>query len=70
MCQPAEVSPLPTTRLMLPDVPFVAAPERTVIEPLFPLVVAPVVNANAPDTPSVPAFAVLILNEPLEVAVP
>lgn len=63
--------PLPTTTLMLPAEPSVADPVRNVIMPLLPLKTeSPVVTERELDIPSEPAFEVLILKEPLDVALP
>jgi hypothetical protein len=69
---PTALVPWPTTTLILPAIPSdMADPVRRVIIPLLPSSTAlPVENASAPVTPAVPPIAVLILNDPLDVAVP
>ena len=67
---PVELFPLPTTILMLPPAPEVAAPVRKVIMPLLPFDVVPEVKDNEPLTPLAPALAVRTLNTPLDVARP
>ena len=66
----ADVSPLPTITLILPDVPLVAVPERITNEPVDPLEDVPVFKAKLPDTPSDPASELKTVNAPLELAVP
>jgi hypothetical protein len=56
--------------LMLPPAPLIADPVLNVIIPLLPLLELPEVNESEPETPLVPASAVLMLNTPLEFARP
>ena len=67
---PAPIVPAPTSTLMLPPAPLVATPVFNTMPPLLPLLVVPERNERAPLTPFVPAFDVLTLNAPLEVARP
>ena len=64
------MSPLPTTTLILPLVPDTASPVRIDTEPLLPLLLRPVFRETLPLVPSSPALAVVMLNEPLLVALP
>jgi hypothetical protein len=67
---PADNFPLPTTMLTLPPAPLVADPVRRVIIPLLaPVTTFPVIRERDPDAPD-GASAVLMLNDPLDVAEP
>ena len=50
--------------------PRVAAPLPIEIEPLVPELLVPELNTNTPLTPVAPAFALLIVIEPLVLAIP
>ena len=52
---------------MLPPAPDVDAPEEIAIAPLLPEDARPVLNANEPLVPPVPAPSVFNVNDPLDV---
>ena len=62
---PDDVSPLPTPILILPDVPDVADPVLTTIEPELPLDECPDFNDTLPLIPFEPASDVSTVNAPL-----
>jgi hypothetical protein len=70
MLPPLPTVPEPTDRAMAPPAPPVAAPEDSVSDPELPAEVVPVENTRFPLTPLVPAFGVISLTCPLEVAEP
>jgi hypothetical protein len=61
---------VPTDINIEPDLPLVACPVSIVILPEAPSLVVPDWNVSDPLTPFVPAFTVLIMTPPLEVAAP
>jgi hypothetical protein len=62
--------PLPTDKITAPPRPAVDAPEPIQIEPLFPLLLVPVLKKSAPLTPFSPVFKLRITTAPLDEAVP
>ena len=63
---PSFISPEPTIKLILPDVPSTAAPLDKVILPEVPPLEIPVRIFTSPLTPDEPAFAVTIWALPVE----
>jgi hypothetical protein len=67
---PDPVLPVPDAISTLPETPFVAEPEDSLIEPEEPAVEDPVTNDMAPLTPAEPPAAVLTTTAPLDLVVP
>jgi hypothetical protein len=65
MRAPADVSPLPTVTLIVPDVPDVDEPVRRTIDPVLPLDEVPDFNDKPPLTPFAPPSEVRTVNAPL-----
>jgi hypothetical protein len=65
----APVSPVPNVTVIAPPLTLVAAPVLIWIDPLSPLVLAPVAKVSMPDTQLVPALAVVTVVDPELVAV-
>ena len=70
MDPPFAVLPIPTVRVIAPDLPFVASPLITSIEPELPRLVVPLEKVMDPLTPLSPASAVARSNEPEVVEAP
>ena len=62
--------PEPTSKLIPPPRPPVAAPDPIMIAPLFPSFELPELKISRPVEPATPAFAVFTMMAPLDVAVP
>ena len=67
---PAPVLPPPTDTLIAPPAPPVAAPEPIDTEPVEPELDVPELNISDPETPAVPAFALLMVTAPVDESVP